>query len=339
MLGGFESPSKPALSQSDTNSALFDPSTHPATPFRNPSFTTPRKPFDAELFSEASGAESSPAENADAEDTPETIKTSAEMTAFTSGFPRRKPIFGRYGGNLLGGSPGRGEIRRGRHADTAIQKVRKRKRIERDYALVNGRRGSSDLESDSADTKPHGKRKHPDLQSSQSWIASVLSFIEAKPALPYILSYYAQLLLNYFLVGFVIYLVWCFFLTIRADVDKESEAQIGAVRAEMAQCAAQYVENKCAKSTRLPALETVCESWEACMNRDPSHVGRARVSAHTFAVIFNSFVEPISWKAMVRSFPVLFIRSKSRVTGPEPDLLATTIQDPDISLIRLTCTF
>lgn len=35
------------------------------------------------------------------------------------------------------------------------------------------------------------------------------------------------------------------------------------------------------------------------MNRDPTQVGRARVSAETFAEIINSFIEPISYKTMV----------------------------------------
>jgi hypothetical protein len=36
------------------------------------------------------------------------------------------------------------------------------------------------------------------------------------------------------------------------------------------------------------------------MNRDPTVVGRAKVSAETFAEIINSFIEPISYKTMVR---------------------------------------
>lgn len=241
------------------------------------------------------------------------------MTAFKGGFPYRKPLFGRYGSNFLGSTPGRGEIRRIKHADTAGQKARKRKRMEMEYAITNGRRGSSDVESDTADTRPRGRREHSDSTSPQSWLASVLGFIESKPALPYILSYYVQLALNYFLVGLLMYIVWCFILTIRADVDKESEAQIGLIRAEMAQCAAKYIENRCAKATRLPALESICTDWESCMNQDPTRVGRARVSAHTFAEIFNSFVEPISWKAMV-CHPTLSICQKCQMSG-------TTVRD------------
>ena len=297
--GGFESPSKPTVSQPDAASSSFTSSASTATPFRNPSFTTPRKAFDPDLFSETSGAESSPADNADAEDTPETTKTITEMTAFKNGSPKKKPLFGRYGINFSGISPGRGELRRGKYADAVIHKVRKRRRVDRDHAITSGRRGSSDYDSDGEESRSRGGKEQPKAAASQSWIASILTFIESKPTLPYILSYYAQLLLNYFLVGFVIYLVYCFWITVRSDVDKASEAAIGAVIAEMAQCAAQYTENKCSKDMRVPAMATLCESWETCMNRDPNHVGRARVSAHTFAEIFNSFVEPISWKAMV----------------------------------------
>lgn len=42
------------------------------------------------------------------------------------------------------------------------------------------------------------------------------------------------------------------------------------------------------------------------MNRDPAKIGRAKVSAHTMAVIINSFIDPISWKAIVRS-PALYV--------------------------------
>lgn len=69
--------------------------------------------------------------------------------------------------------------------------------------------------------------------------------------------------------------------------------------AEMAVCAREYKENRCDRSSRVPAMETVCENWEKCMKQDPTKVGRAKVSAYTFAEILNNFVEPISIKTMV----------------------------------------
>jgi Di-sulfide bridge nucleocytoplasmic transport domain len=67
----------------------------------------------------------------------------------------------------------------------------------------------------------------------------------------------------------------------------------------MAVCSKEYLENRCAPGTRVPAMEKACLAWEKCMNRDPTVVGRARVSAETFAEIINSFIEPISYKTMV----------------------------------------
>lgn len=37
------------------------------------------------------------------------------------------------------------------------------------------------------------------------------------------------------------------------------------------------------------------------MSRDPTVVGRARLSAETLGEIVNGFVEPISWKTLVRT--------------------------------------
>jgi hypothetical protein len=38
------------------------------------------------------------------------------------------------------------------------------------------------------------------------------------------------------------------------------------------------------------------------MNRDPAIVGRAKVGAELIAEVVNGFIEPISWKALVKYF-------------------------------------
>lgn len=85
----------------------------------------------------------------------------------------------------------------------------------------------------------------------------------------------------------------------RADVDRAAEKAIAVVRTDMAVCAKSFVDNGCGLPSKAPALDAVCTEWEHCMNQDPLAVGRAQVGARTFAEIFNSFVEPISWKATV----------------------------------------
>ncbi|KAL1301766.1 hypothetical protein AAFC00_005964 [Neodothiora populina] len=138
------------------------------------------------------------------------------------------------------------------------------------------------------------------------WLYTFFQFLTNHPTLPHILSFYAQLLLNLFVIGGVMYLLYSFWATIRADVDKKSYEAVSELLAQMAVCAQHYTDNKCERSTRVPGMENACNEWEKCMNQNPKNVGRARVSAHTFAEIFNSFIEPISYKAMFFCLLIIF---------------------------------
>lgn len=68
---------------------------------------------------------------------------------------------------------------------------------------------------------------------------------------------------------------------------------------EIAQCALHYKTNLCVTNP-IPAMAHQCGVWETCMNRDPTKVGRARVGAELIAEVVNGFVEPISWKTLVK---------------------------------------
>lgn len=193
-------------------------------------------------------------------------------------------------------SPGRGELQRGKYA-TAIIKQRKRKRFERD----------ANFSDDSGDNSRPGTahKKEP----PKSLFARFIDGIIDRPTLPYILSYYPQLILNYALVFGVIYTLWIFFRAIRADVDAASELAYSAILAEITECSQNFIEYQCDSGRKIPpAGRKMCDTWDLCMNRDPAQLGRAKVSAHTFAEIFNSFVEPISWKAMVSCITSLFMK-------------------------------
>lgn len=75
---------------------------------------------------------------------------------------------------------------------------------------------------------------------------------------------------------------------------------------EISQCSKQYVENRCSPEQRVPAMERSCLLWEQCMKRDPSVIGRAKLSAETFAEIINGLIEPISYKTMIFMLVALF---------------------------------
>jgi hypothetical protein len=231
----------------------------------------------------------------------------------TSGKGRRESLLGGF----LAGGPGRGEVVKRDHYSTKSEKIIKRKRQKgvNKQALQQAVDEASESEDDGAGKSKRGRKKgsknskntskengdskdeHKAAQSNT--VASIFSFIERHPALPHILSYYAQLLLNFFLVFsaiYILYSIWCAIIT---DVDIEAKKAAAETMAEIAVCAQNYRENRCERATRVPAMETVCSNWESCMQRDPKKVARASVSAKTFAMIFNSFVEPISYKTMV----------------------------------------
>ena len=165
--------------------------------------------------------------------------------------------------------------------------------------MVNEHRRGSDTDSDLRESTLRSKGDESTARRKEGWLTSLLDAITARPQLPNILSYYTQLGLNFFLASILAYVIWIFVMTIRADVDKATEEVVASIITEMTTCAREYVDNKCGADMRVPAMKAVCENWEYCMNRDPNAVGRARVSASTFAHIINSFIEPISYKTMV----------------------------------------
>lgn len=275
----------------------------PPEQFRNPAFTTPQRTIDTDF---SSGPENQSSPLADNEDTPEqparsgAVDTNSALIMFQGNKPGKplppKSIFGPY-------TPARGGIPR-RHATSVItrrESKRRRRDVEgRGVRLV--RRRPSD-ESDCEDhDRPSGSAppKATTPPREIGLLPSILTFVDAHPDLPDVLSRYAQFLLNLFFVGLLIFIVYCFFATIRSDVDEASREVAAETMAEMVACTREFKSNKCDSAERVPAMESMCNSWQKCMDRDPAMVGRARVSAQTFAEIITSFAEGISYKTMAR---------------------------------------
>lgn len=133
---------------------------------------------------------------------------------------------------------------------------------------------------------------------------SLLSVLSSHDNLPFVFAQYLQLIFNVFLVLVMLYLIMTFVLMVRSEVGHKVEEYTHKAAIEIALCTKNYLENRCAPDTRTPYTEAACSSWQKCMDRDPSDVGRASVSAETIADILNSFIERLSYKSMVCS--VLF---------------------------------
>lgn len=137
-------------------------------------------------------------------------------------------------------------------------------------------------------------------------ISSLFTFISAHPTVPHILTFYAQLAFNLFLLSACAYLLYSFYSAIQSDVDRKAFEASADIVAIIVNAKENYLENGCADLKRAPALKPQCDNWERLMAQDPMKIARAKVSAHTFAEIFNSFVEPISYKAMLFTAMIIF---------------------------------
>jgi hypothetical protein len=156
-----------------------------------------------------------------------------------------------------------------------------------------------DYDSDSDQHKSKDSSRQQSQPGMAMGLAGFFAWIEAHPNLPSVLSFYLQLLVNLFLGCGFMYLLYAAWSGIMNDVSIESHKSMIEVMVEIGACAKDYNANRCAPETRVPAMENICSNWEKCMQRDPKKVARASVTARTFAMIFNSFVEEFSYKSMV----------------------------------------
>lgn len=303
----FQSPQKPdlpSLRQPNNQPYFFSdapPSSPPkSTTYRTPSFTTPRKPFDVDFSSPPD--DSSPLAPTDNEDTPEARPLPIEFKSGVSKPEKRKSsLFGIY--NMFAADPDRSEPRK-INRDAIVRRIHKKRRRaqEFDRQLMHSRMGSFDGSDDeSAPDGTDSKPKRPPVEEV-GWITALFTFIHTYPDAPYILAKYMQMFFFTAVLSGILYMLWSVYAAIQGDVDRASQDAMAEVLSEMAACSKNYIENRCAANTRLPALETVCNNWELCMNRDPNAVKRASVSARTFAVIFNEFVDTISLKTTIVLF-------------------------------------
>ncbi|KAI9736356.1 MAG: hypothetical protein M1834_001242 [Cirrosporium novae-zelandiae] len=307
-----QKPSTPKLREPNNQPYYFPivTPTKPLSSFRTPSFTTPRN-MEIDF---SSGAEFSSPDNADTEETPQPKPKSSNSPLAKMKLATRNSFYKAFG--KPGPAPGRGEVPRGAFSDK-VTKRKERKHHKKDHRLAL-RKPSREHDSHSGSSESNEKR--PESNSHKlAWIPAILAWMEAHPHVPNVLARYMQFLLSFFMCSLLMYGVYSFYSTVRSDVDMRSDEEVSRVLTEMAFCAKQYNSNGCGSSKRVPYMETACNSWEECMNKDAS-VPRARMSAQTFAHIFNDFIETISYKTMASPYYLSSHKQSHHLTLFTPDL-------------------
>lgn len=168
---------------------------------------------------------------------------------------------------------------------------------------IDDQQSDDDDDEDAADGR--NRKKSKKKSKARNWLTLLFSFKFKSlidPQLPYILSLYLQLIFNVLIVSILLYFVYSFISTVKADVENKVDSYAADIIQEIALCSREYLRNNCQPGKRVIALEAACSQWEKCMNQDPTTVGRAKIGAETFAEIINGFIKPISWKSMTFLF-------------------------------------
>ncbi|EER07145.1 conserved hypothetical protein, partial [Perkinsus marinus ATCC 50983] len=117
--------------------------------------------------------------------------------------------------------------------------------------------------------------------------------------MPYVLSGYVQLALNIAVGVFWLYMLYSLATTISADINEKMSIYSDEVMDQISQCSRDYRENRCDPSTRVPAVEQACRTWEQCMARDPVLVAkRSNFTMETLGESLNGFFEKLTWKTI-----------------------------------------
>ncbi|KAH7185234.1 Di-sulfide bridge nucleocytoplasmic transport domain-containing protein [Fusarium flagelliforme] len=323
----FSSPSKPSLRPNPfanlgtpsrarpPQSSFFTPQVPPkaaAPPFRNPAFTTPRRPFEDLALSEASGAEDSPAQTEVSDfpnDTPEVDHTSdINMGGMAS--PSKIDKSYRYNKAPFSSkkhTPGRGEIRTSR--DLSVSEfIRKRKRhnLDRDVSNITRHRWT-ESDSDSGDSiaprrRSRGKKKTK--ETPKGFLGSLFHILDEHPNAPDNLYRWVKLLVNFFLVSVFVYIGWSIVSTIKTDIENANEMARIEIMARITECQTKYTINSCSNNDR-PALQPSCDEWFECMTQNPEAIMRVKVTAKQIAEIINEFSDAMNLKAWGFFFAVL----------------------------------
>ncbi|KAK8199918.1 Di-sulfide bridge nucleocytoplasmic transport domain-containing protein [Phyllosticta capitalensis] len=313
------------FSQNPSDSSFGSPSkfstnifNRPGSPLKSvlkdPRFQTPRKLDTVDVSSpeDTPGADTD-ANNADSEATPDTTSMGFRNRAvnFMAGgrsksnngeSPSKKnekqESWTSKFGRLMSSPESKSKVSSGPYTNKGEKRILRRRNAGESTKKRSRRANSNNM--DSSEDEGSNRKSGPQIPLWRTF----LDYIDDHPDLPNTLSFYVQLGMNVFWMSSVMYVVYSFWSAVQGDVNIAADKAMNQALAEMAKCAQDYHDNDC-NGRRLPALENACSNWEQCMKRDPKAVGRARVSAHTFATIFNSFVEPISYKAFIFGAGVL----------------------------------
>ncbi|KZT68780.1 hypothetical protein DAEQUDRAFT_670702 [Daedalea quercina L-15889] len=180
----------------------------------------------------------------------------------------------------------------------AVRRVYRSRQRARERSRRRGKSRGLDQEGSDVSDESDDDEDRGVVNTSHHYTLNMPGPTPPQSDLPYVLLGYLQFFFNLSLILVFLYLLVQFILTVQRDVEQRISEYSMEIVQEITQCALQHKANLCTTNP-IPAMSHQCATWETCMNRDPTKVGRARVGAELIAEVVNGFVEPISWKTLI----------------------------------------
>ncbi|KAG9254038.1 Di-sulfide bridge nucleocytoplasmic transport domain-containing protein [Emericellopsis atlantica] len=313
----FSTPSKPLQPQRKLFTPLKATSTPPAPPFRNPAFTTPRKPFDEQMLSEASGAEDSPAQASDyPNDTPEADRMDIHLSPVG---PSRVDKATRYKKH----APGKGEIASGRDHG-------RRKKYDKVPGYM--RRSAEVTDDDDDDDsgaeywrsgRSRSRRRPEKPAQSGNPVGSLFSMMEQHHTAPENIHRWFWLGVNVFITCSALGIGIGLLHALQSDMNNLNEEAREVIRAQKSQCRQDYQLNRCNEGVG-PLFQKTCDDLFQCMMKDPEAISKVKQMIKGTADILNEFFNGLSlqtWTAgagIIGALTYFMTRRPSSPAAPEP---------------------
>lgn len=235
----------------------------------NPSFTTPRKPYD----DPPSGIEDSPVptEPSDFPDDSPDVDRFGDINLGSTITPAKIDKASRYKGRQSARKhvPGKGEIMPPRGLQSLYRRRKHHDRALNNHAHLTDPDMSED-ESDSALYSSHGRNPSRNgktrTEPPGGLIASFLHAMNEHPNLPDVLHKWIWFVVCSFTGGTACYMAWGILNTIRGDILTANDAARAVMLAKKDACQKQYISNQCTTATA-PKLIELCDEWYACIEQ------------------------------------------------------------------------
>ncbi|EJW04496.1 hypothetical protein EDEG_01289 [Edhazardia aedis USNM 41457] len=137
-------------------------------------------------------------------------------------------------------------------------------------------------------------------EKKSNWFLSFLiTIIKFLPRLPNIILHYIYVLYTTLLFCTLIYFIISGTFIIKNDIQTKINARRIQIRSLIERSKYNYNINKCHPSTRVPALQDLCETWECQMNSCINSVEILRIIGEVLGEVIDAFVSKVSFKTVL----------------------------------------